>query len=90
MNKVIEMKKDIKRNSALCRFDKNSFFFMYSGKLLQISCKDWKVLFKKEGMKWEMDSAGMIAIRRGKYYLIENLQSVVIVIKKKLNMIKYY
>ena len=62
----------IRCNSALYRFNQNSFIYVYRGVLLQISSENYNVLFKKFGGKFNGFYAGIIPFDNGKYLVVEN------------------
>ena len=70
--KVIEMEEFITSSSSLCVLDEFSFIYVFEGNLLQISTKDFSIIYKKKGGKFSGYWGGMIPFKEGFYLVIEN------------------
>ena len=76
---MIQLNEYIIGCSSLCIFNEHSFILVYDGKFLQISNKDYSVLFHSKGEIFN-GYYGVIPIEGGKYFAIES-DGVISVIK---------
>ena len=61
----------ITHHSSLCMLDEGSFVYVYEGKIVQISCKDYNVVFKsyKSGFN---GLYGVVSVDKGKHLVVDN------------------
>jgi WD40 repeat protein len=79
VKKKIYLEQYILAGSSLCEFRENSFIYVYNGSFLQISNDDYSILFHKTGNKFKGFLGGVITIKEGKYFAIQNCKSISII-----------
>ena len=78
IKKKIQLKDNIPCCSSLCVFSDHSFIYAYEGTVLQISSTDYLLLCHSEGGTFN-GYKGIIPIKGGKYFAIQNHSKISIV-----------
>ena len=72
IDKIIYCDEIIKSDSSLCIINDCSFIYLWNGNILQISSKDYSIIYKSNKLKGLDGWYGMISIDNGNYLVITN------------------
>ena len=72
----IHLEEDITCCSSLCMVNEYSFIYVYNGTLIQISSKDYSIMFKTKEGKFNGFFGGIILLEKGTFFVIENNEGI--------------
>jgi hypothetical protein len=72
IDKIIYCEEMIKSDSSLCVINNCSFIYLWNGNILQISSKDYSIIYKYNKLKGLDGWYSMITIENGNYLVITN------------------